>query len=102
MAKSILVITDFGLTECKPIKKKIINGEAFAVAMAPQKYMNLEEPLYMKRVVHIATGAKMPASRLLSTKATAKQHLQEAENFINRLAPGQLTEELSKYEVINK
>lgn len=99
--KQIKAITDFGIKEVRVIgAKKEIAGELWAVCEVPTKYMNAEEPLMMRRVLHYKTGANIPV-RGMPHKAPAKDYLREASYFLSKIPEDAIKKEVSKYEQIN-
>jgi hypothetical protein len=99
--KTIKVNCEFGLMEAKTIGTvKQILGKKWIVVNYPCRYMNAEEPLFMRRVVNYETGGSLPIYNMPS-KAPAKDFLTEAENFLSRIGKEVIEKELSKYPILN-
>jgi hypothetical protein len=98
--KTIKVETPNKVKDARIIGKPIeIYGQKFACVDYPEQYMNLEEPLYLKRVVHVASGLKLGIDT--SQKAPAKQHLADVVSFLTNLGEEMVLAEISKYPIIN-
>lgn len=99
--KTINVITDYGIKPCKAIgKPQEIRGELWQVCEVPVKYMNCQEPLLLRKIVHFKTGGNLPI-RGMSYKATVKDFVQDATYFLNKIPEDAFKKEISSREVIN-
>lgn len=100
--KTYNVITDFGIKELTIIAKKLIQNELFAISKVPVKYMNSEEPLYIKKIVHIKSGTPIASGFIkFSDKDSAKEILEKASLFLSSYDAVKFSTEINKYTLIN-
>lgn len=96
---------DFGVEEQKAKRLFDHVGEKWALVDMPYKYLNSSEKVYLTSCVHYKTGRKIPLS-FSSHKLTLKNKVEEAIQTISRiyesLGKAEFTEELRKYEILNK
>ena len=98
--KTIKVISD-KIREAKIIGKPVeIFGEKFVCVDYPSPYMNSEELVYTRRVVHYKTGRYIPISGH-HYKATAKDLLNNASNFLQKIGQDNVINEVNKFNAIN-
>lgn len=99
--KTIKALTDFGIVEVKTVgTKKEIFGELWIVANVPVQYMNMKEPLILRKVIHYKTGGNLPIKGM-PHNAPAKDYLTEAENFLKRIPLDAISKEVSGLSVLN-
>lgn len=99
--KTIKAVTDFGIKDVRKIGAiKEIFGELWIVAEVPTKYMNCEQPLMIRKVLHYNTGRSLPI-KSMPHNAPAKDYLGEAEYFLKNIPIEAIKKELSPLEKIN-
>lgn len=99
--RTIKVITDYGIKDCRTIgRPNEIKGELWQLCEVPVKYVNCEEPLMIRKVIHLKTGGNLPI-RGHSHKSTVKDFMADAAYFLNKIPDDTIKKELSSREVIN-
>lgn len=99
--KTIKAVTDFGTIDVKTIgTKKEICGELWQVVHYPVKYMNMLEPLMIRKALHFKTGMNLPLSNM-KHNSTANDFFSEAEKFLRNIGVEAITKELSDKAILN-
>lgn len=74
--------TDFGIQEIKPQKIFEWKGLKFAIIKRPEKYMSVQEPITVQRVVEYTTGQSLPL--VIERGMTLNKIEQEALRLLNQ------------------
>ena len=98
------IATSFGIKEVKIKKQFDILDEKFAIVDFPFKYMNKEEPLEMRCVVHYKTGKaihSLKAHHRQTLKDFQEESIIELHDLLKRIGEEKFREELKKFETLN-
>jgi hypothetical protein len=98
------IFTSFGQKEVKIKKQFDILDEKFCIVDFPFKYMNSEEPMEMRCVVHYKTGQAihfLKAHHRQTLKDFEKESIIKLHDLVKQNGEEKFREELNRFEVLN-